>query len=486
MRLHSLALGAIGLALASCAPVASPGAIRLEAEGALMPRLEAIVAAHPAPEGWIVARGDAENAVAALSLEAVSQGGSPPRSSFPCGTLYLAAAADLTEELYSISARRAEDRGLEPLESVILPRRALAVDGVWPGGPGYPFARALALSLRPLAPCRMPRVLERWLESVAKAASAADYKPIDLAAAGDMQVGESQWPLLASGEEGLASLMRGGVLDLVRKPDLAVANLESPISARGYPNPRKRYRFRMPPGSAAALAKAGFDLVLFGNNHGFDFGPEAFEDSLLDLERGALPFVGAGRDLAAASAAQYLDARGGGKVAFVGFAFYPSERMGFAAKEAAAGAEVAGVSMDEAATLASIRSAAASGATVVVLAHGGAEYVETPTAAARELYARFVDAGAALVAGSHPHLLQGCEARSGSLIAYSLGNFLFTGELEPPEAWKSGVLYVLFYQGKPRGLLLQPVIAGYDYTSPDPDRTTAEARFTALSAALLR
>jgi poly-gamma-glutamate synthesis protein (capsule biosynthesis protein) len=159
--------------------------------------------------------------------------------------------------------------------------------------------------------------------------------------------------------------------------------------------------------------------------------------------------------------------------------------MGFSSSEAAAAPGVPGVAMDAEASLAAVRRASASGATVIVLAHGGAEYVESPSAAARELYRRFVDAGAALVAGSHPHLLQGCEARNGSLIAYSLGNFLFTGELEPPEAWKSAVLDFLLYEGKVRALMIHPVVAGYDFTTADPDRQGAEARFTALCAKLL-
>jgi hypothetical protein len=170
----------------------------------------------------------------------------------------------------------------------------------------------------------------------------------------------------------------------------------------------------------------------------------------------------------------------GDRMAFVGYAFFPDESRGFTRADAAAGSSRPGISADEEAALASVRAAKAGGATVVVLAHGGTEYVERPSEAARALYARFVDAGAALVIGTHPHLLQGCEARSGSLIAYSLGNFLFTLEDEPREAWKGAMLDFLVYRGLVRGVVPRPIVAGYDHTELDADGDAAEARFSRL------
>ena len=158
------------------------------------------------------------------------------------------------------------------------------------------------------------------------------------------------------------------------------------------------------------MQKAGFGLLLFGNNHTLDFGDLAFSDTLNDLAQAGMPMVGAGRTLAEAASPRVIEVKPGEDLAFVGYAFFPSERMGFTREEAAAGTAKPGISADEDAALASVRAAAASGATVVVLAHGGSEYVERPSDEARALYARFVDAGAALVIGTHPHLLQGCEA----------------------------------------------------------------------------
>jgi poly-gamma-glutamate synthesis protein (capsule biosynthesis protein) len=61
------------------------------------------------------------------------------------------------------------------------------------------------------------------------------------------------------------------------------------------------------------------------------------------------------------------------------------------------------------------------------LVHGGVEWSTTPGAEQKESYRALIRAGADLVIGSHPHVLQGLEAVDGRLIAYSLGNFLFPG-----------------------------------------------------------
>jgi poly-gamma-glutamate capsule biosynthesis protein CapA/YwtB (metallophosphatase superfamily) len=471
------------LAISAAALLASCAGSRIEAsftaEPELMPRLRAILAESPPPETWLV-DSDPGKAAYRLSLEALRPGETAPANSALCGTVYYAASVELSDQRYSVSAGRAREIGLEPLESVAPPRRALAVDEALPGSAAYPFAYSLALVASGRGAAEPPAEISRWIKAAGERAAASERVPILLTAVGDIQVGEAQGPALIGGEEGIRSLLAEEVLESLRLADVAVGNLESPISSRGEENPRKRFHFRMPPGASSALKEAGFDLLLFGNNHAFDYGPDAFDDTLKDLETGALPMVGAGKDLAEAAKALVLEPKRGERLAFVGFAFFPNEISGFSQAEAAARADREGIDADAKAAVASIREAAASGATVVVLGHGGVEYSLRPSDEARRLYHRFVDAGAALVLGSHPHLLQGCEARSGSLIAYSLGNFLFTLEDEPPEAWPGAMLDILIYRGKVRSFVPRPIQTGYYGTRLDPEAESARRRFSKL------
>jgi poly-gamma-glutamate synthesis protein (capsule biosynthesis protein) len=454
-------------------------------EPSLAPRLQPILSGAPLPSPWKY-RPDGGTASYRLSLIAVEAGSAlpdRPNTAFAlCGTEYRAAAVGLSDARWSVDRAGAEKIGLEPLDAILPPRRALAVEGEWPPSAAYPFARSLYLSVSSRDGREPPLELARWLHEAAAKAAAADRAPLRLAAVGDIQIGEAQGGALLGGGAGLERLVAPSILARLRSADIAVANMESPVSSRGEPNPRKRYHFRLPKGASAAFKDAGFDLVLFGNNHAFDYGLEAFDDTLADLECAAMPMVGAGRNAEEASRARVLEAKGRERLAFVGFAFFPQERSGFSKEEAAAGSERPGIAIDDSAAIAAIRSAAAAGDTVVVLAHGGAEYRSRPSDEARKLYARFADAGAALVIGSHTHLLQGCAARSGSLIAYSLGNFLFTLGDEPPEAYPSAVLEFLVYKGKVRGLLPYPVVAGFYDTPPDADAESARRRFSRLSA----
>jgi poly-gamma-glutamate capsule biosynthesis protein CapA/YwtB (metallophosphatase superfamily) len=476
---------ALGLGMAACFSACGGGdkLYSLSSPPGLESRLESILARAPLPAGWRRAEKN-ERAQASIRLEARTLAEEAPIHAVTCGSLYLAAAVGIADARYSVSTDEARAVGLEALEGIVAPRRALMVDRAWPGSKGYPFAYALYLSCTGAA---VARELDAWLAKTAAAEEDRSGRglrePALLAAAGDMQVGSPQYPELLGGKAGLEALFGPSVLATLREADLSVANLEAPVSDRGEPNPTKRYAFKMPPGSSAALREAGLGLLLFANNHGFDYGPEAFLDSLADLEQGNLPFVGAGKDIDTATAARKLQLRGS-PVAFLGFAFYPKERMGFSIADAAGAPGRPGIAADEARTLEAIREARATGSFVVVLAHGGSEYVERPDAAARALYARFVDAGADLVLGSHPHLLQGLQARSGSLIAYSLGNFVFTAEDEPKPAWRSGILEFLVYRGKVRGFRVFPLIAGYERTMADPDQARAEARLTRLCAEL--
>jgi poly-gamma-glutamate capsule biosynthesis protein CapA/YwtB (metallophosphatase superfamily) len=463
--------------LQSCSPrVVEYG---LAAEPALMPRLERIAAAEPLPRGWRRAEaGSAPDAVIELSVDDGSGHGCL------AGERYLAAAVAIEDRRYSVSPGDAASIGLEPLEGIAPPRRALCVDGKWPGEAGYPFARPLKLSARRLRHrgAAFPRgsPMAAWLERAAAGLAASGERPFRLAAAGDFQAKGQEARLAGSG--GVAALLGEGVVERIRSADAAVVNFEGVASTRGSPNPLKRFRFRMLPGSGKSLAEAGFDAALLANNHVLDFGRDAFLDTLGDLESAGLGVLGAGLDAAEASNPAEIPAGRG--IVFLGFATFPLESLGFKTADAAAGSSRPGINADEAGTAEAIRSARAAGRAVVVMAHGGAEYLESPSAEVRARYARFADAGAALILGGHPHVLQGIASRGESLIAYSLGNFLFTGLEEPDLSVRSALLEFMLYEGTVRGFRLHPVTVRMDRTEADPDTAGAEARFARLCAAV--
>ncbi len=226
--------------------------------------------------------------------------------------------------------------------------------------------------------------------------------------------------------EGLA-IPFAGVAPALSSADLLVANLEFTISERGAPQP-KAYTFRASPSAADSLALAGVDLVSLANNHALDYGFEALSDTQQLLTERSIAYAGAGPNETAARTPTIVE-RNGLRVAFLAYVDVPVEtRTGFDTRSWIATADTPGVAWADVEHIAAdVAAARAQSDVVIVLLHFGLEGRTQITAAQRAQAHAAIDAGAALVLGAHPHILQGVERYNDGLIAYSLGNFVFEG-----------------------------------------------------------
>jgi len=207
------------------------------------------------------------------------------------------------------------------------------------------------------------------------------------------------------------------VKDALQGSDLIFGNLELPLSPRGTPHPTKRLgfpAFRADPRAVEGLLAAGFNVLSLANNHILDYGEEALLDTIGVLRANGIHPVGAGRNIREARTPAFLQIRGV-KVAFLAYcSFYE------------ASAHQAGTAPFEPELMVEdIRAARQAADVVVVSLHFGIEYSPCPLPRHRAIVHRLVNAGAALILGHHPHLLQGIERYRNSLIAYSLGDFVF-------------------------------------------------------------
>ncbi len=280
--------------------------------------------------------------------------------------------------------------------------------------------------------------------------------PLTLAAGGDV-LGDRQVGVYMDKHGGEAPLAE--VAHLLSDAHVAFVNLESPLSDKGTRNTAKEVTFRGRVALVDGLVAAGVDVVSLANNHALDWGAPALLDTIDRLTAAGVANAGAGADLAAARAPALLDTPAG-TVAVLAYTSILPE--GFAA-----GAERAGVNPtrpDEERLLADVRSAAEAADWVVVSLHWGVEYEGYANAAQREFAHALVDAGADLVLGHHPHVLQGFELYRDKLIAYSLGDFVFdhysraTGE--------AVVLRIEMTQSGPPTFTLVPVYLTDSYGIP--------------------
>jgi poly-gamma-glutamate synthesis protein (capsule biosynthesis protein) len=217
------------------------------------------------------------------------------------------------------------------------------------------------------------------------------------------------------------------IVDLLSEPDLTFANLETPIAPDASGGTRE-YVFNAPPDAVSALLHAGVDAVSVANNHAFDQGRAGFEETLRRLEQARMNAIGAGPP---GSAAGPLRIEVGGlALAFLGYAhFFNQEGNACPPPSAAKGRCIQAGQLDRARILDEVRAAATLSDAVVVSLHWGVEYDPQPRSEDVELAHAIVEAGALVVLGHHPHVLQPIELHRRSdgrvgVIAYSLGNFV--------------------------------------------------------------
>lgn len=281
------------------------------------------------------------------------------------------------------------------------------------------------------------------------AATVAEEPSISLLAAGDITLGQHFETFtdeqLAKGAW-TADDARHYAFDLLREQtaaaDLFVANLECPFTWRGE-KIAKNFNFRARPELSGVLLDGGLDAVSLANNHLFDYGAEGVVDTITTLRAHGLPFFGAGMDLAGARAPAILE-RKGVKVAFLGYFFLgdrniePPEVYATDRKPGVAGC-YRGDGCIGAMVEADVKAARTRADLVIPFFHWGREAQDEVTDYQRLLARRAVDAGAALVLGSHPHVIHGIERYKGVPIVYSMGNFVFGGNWGPRDEFAIAV-----------------------------------------------
>jgi poly-gamma-glutamate synthesis protein (capsule biosynthesis protein) len=247
---------------------------------------------------------------------------------------------------------------------------------------------------------------------------------VRLVAVGDVMLARSIGDLIEAAGPGSVF---AGVAGVLAEADLAVANLECTIAEAGAPEP-KAFVFDAPGAAADALVAGGIDVVSLANNHALDLGRDGLADMLPRLAERRIGAVGAGLNAEAARAPLLIE-QNGVRLGFLAYVDVPVESSsGFDTRSWEAGPDTAGVAWAHAASLAEdVAAAHLQADVVIVLLHFGLESRPEVTPAQRTLARAAVDAGASLVIGAHPHVLQPVEEYGGGLLVYSLGNFVFDG-----------------------------------------------------------
>lgn len=212
------------------------------------------------------------------------------------------------------------------------------------------------------------------------------------------------------------------VAPMFQAADLAFVNLETSVSTRGESEKPEGYGFRTDPAYLEVYREAGIDLVSAANNHTRDYGTLALTDTLFHLDEIGIDQVGAGNDLAEAGRLAVYELNG----ISVGFTACNMINMNPSWYAAEDHAGILCVDFADCAKyLEMIAEYDKQCDVLFVSVHWGIEYVNAITEEQNRFAHLLCDSGADVILGSHPHVLQPIESYRGSVIFYSLGNFLF-------------------------------------------------------------
>ena len=253
--------------------------------------------------------------------------------------------------------------------------------------------------------------------------NAQENKPAQLVfrAFGDVNLGRSVGQELLKGNVDYPFENAGWIS---QGADVVFVNLESQLTEQGgeTQNPRDNFAFCGPPVGSVTLKNAGIGIVSTANNHAYDYGMRALQETVEYLLRDGIRYVGTSKD-SVGKFSPVIFEKDGIRLSVLAYTEFVNRK----------GAWQGRISLfDRKRARTEIESARRFSDVVIVSYHGGTEYTEEPSKFAQAQMRYLSDIGADIVIGHHPHVPQGIEERKGRYIFYSLGNFVF---YQPQHVW---------------------------------------------------
>jgi poly-gamma-glutamate capsule biosynthesis protein CapA/YwtB (metallophosphatase superfamily) len=226
-----------------------------------------------------------------------------------------------------------------------------------------------------------------------------------------------------------AELFGDDLLDILKKADFRVYNLEAPLTDQEAPIMKCGPNLIAPTSTINGIKRIQTDLLTLANNHILDQGEHGLYTTIKVLEENAIDYVGAGSNLSEA-AQPYIWERNGIRVGIYACA---EHEFSIATKNSP-GANP----FDPLESLDHIQDLANKCDHLIVLYHGGKEHYRYPSPDLQKICRKIVDKGANLVVCQHSHCIGAFEKYNGGTIVYGQGNFLFDDSKS--EFWQTSLL----------------------------------------------
>lgn len=232
------------------------------------------------------------------------------------------------------------------------------------------------------------------------------------------------------------------IIKLTKSVDFAIVNFESNVSTPdSKPIEKNGPNLTTIPQALKLVSHMGFNVVTLANNHFYDYGDSAVDNTIALLDAANIKHVGGGRNIKDASKTLFLT-KGEETIAIINAC---EHEFSIADKNhgGSYGIDLIKIYHD-------IQNAKAKADYILVIIHGGHEHFQLPSLRMQDWYRFFIDVGADAVANHHQHCFSGMEVYRGKPIYYGLGNFFFDSvESAVLTEWNKGILLGLnFSNGK--------------------------------------
>lgn len=259
-------------------------------------------------------------------------------------------------------------------------------------------------------------------------------KHIDLIIGGDLAPTKSNYSVFEKGE--LESIIDEKLLNCIGKADFRIFNLEVPLTDELKPIRKDGPNLSAPVSTLKGIKQLNPDVLALANNHILDQDEQGLMQTITQLEKSGIRYVGAGANLEKAADPYILEKEG------IKVGIYACAESEFSiAGEKSAGANP----FDPLESPDHISALREQSDFVIVLHHGGKEHYRYPTPGLRKVCRKMVDKGADLVVCQHSHCIGAYERYNKATIVYGQGNFLF--DRNDNDFWKTGLLLKVSIEG---------------------------------------
>lgn len=245
------------------------------------------------------------------------------------------------------------------------------------------------------------------------------FKTTTIVFAGDVLIAEAMEQYYDA--EGVNRLLSEELLTEMKNADICMVNNEFQFSTRGTPMEDKQYTFRTNPKYVQIMLDMGVDIVSLANNHSLDFGTEALQDTFKTLDEAGILYAGAGDSKERAEELQIMEVNGRKFGFLAATRVIPVSQWNVEYRQPGLFA-----TYDDTRLVECIKLAREKCDFLTVYVHWGIEREAYPQNYQTSIAQNCFDAGADLVIGAHPHVLQGIEFMDGKPVFYSLGNYIFS------------------------------------------------------------